>query len=329
MLFRSGRNFAPTPLGTVRNAQGEIAFEPGGLETQYALEAAKAQAQHSQDLVDVYVGPDDPRVQAGLMQPGPYKVPRSMAQGLQPSLTIGANGKPQIALPTGVRTGMDPLQQKEAEGDLAAFQEARKDALAKAEGAPQELQRLQFQAELAKQARLGPGSQAQQAVSQLLGSLGILSKPGQDQLAALREYERSRDADLAANLKKLVPGGRVLTGELHLLQGSMGNIDDPIQAITFMNDARRAAIEQQQEFANFIQNYAGPKGKYLQAWQQTPEGQKGIYDRPYMWKYLPPSHFMVGKPGTPIAGQTVVRTPSGNLYPVTKTPDGEYVPIEE
>lgn len=307
-----GQSFNAIPQGMVRMPNGSVRNAAGFLQSQYEQEVGKAAAEHSQDLVQVVVPGK-----------GTMTVPRS---ALGVTMGVGPNGQPQLSLgnPGGFMSAEDPASQKEREGDVSTFLGAKKDAMDKAAAATEALPQLDNIDQLIHSVKPQYGDTARYEVGRVLDSLGMLKGDSSQWVTNAKQYQQAQRQQVLSSLKTLFPG-RISNMEMNSAMASMGNIDDPMQAVLMANDIKRVAAARQQARSDFLQNYDGPRGKFEQSWQNSAEGKKSLYDYPQMWKHLP---MMRGKEGTPAAGQTFVKTPNGNIYPAQANQFGEPVPVE-
>lgn len=304
------QNYAALPQGMVRDAQGNVSLAPGFAASQSQLDMQKAYAEHSQDLV--------PQVIPGQ---GTVMVPRS-ALGI--GVGVGPDGKPRLALGGSGLSQEDPALLKEREGDVATFLAAKSDALTKAQAAGESLQQLDNLDGLIHQAAPQMGRSAQYEVGRALAAAGMLSKDGAANIDAIKQFQQQQQNATLSGLRSTF-GARISNMDLMAAQKTLGNVDDPMNAVLMANDIKRVTAQRQQAYADFLQGYDGPRGAYEKAWRESPDGQKSLYDYPEMWKHLPVQR---GKAGTPVEGQTFVKTPKGSIYPVQLNQYGEPAPIE-
>lgn len=309
-----GTNHAALPPGMVRGANGTVSLAPGFAGSQYALDANKALAEHSQDLVNVTIPGK-----------GTFPVPRSM---LSPTLTVGLNGQPQLQLGAGggfgnVMTTEDPASLAERTADVNSFEAAKKDAMTKSQAATDSLAQLNNLDQLIHTVKPQYGSSAAYEVGRVLDSAGLLKGPESQWVANAKAYQQAQRTQVLSSLKSTFPG-RISNMEMNAASAAMGNIDDPMQAVLYANDVKRVQQRRLQDYSTFLQNYSGPRGKYEQAWESSDAGKKSLYDYPEMWKHLP---LLRGKQGTPAAGKAFVRTPTGTIYPVQVNSFGEPEPV--
>jgi hypothetical protein len=166
------------------------------------------------------------------------------------------------------------------------------------------------------------GSSAAYEVGRVLDSAGLLKGPESQWVANAKAYQQAQRTQVLSSLKSTFPG-RISNMEMNAASAAMGNIDDPMQAVLYANDVKRVQQRRLQDYSTFLQNYDGPRGKYEQAWENSDAGKKSLYDYPEMWKHLP---VLRGKQGTPAAGKTFVKTPTGTIYPVQLNSFGEPEP---
>lgn len=306
-----GTNHAALPPGMVRGAGGAVSLAPGFAGAQYALDANKVLAEHSQDLVNVVVPGK-----------GTMTVPRS-ALGM--GLGVGPNGQPQLTLggSGGFMSQEDPASLAERTADVNAFEAAKKDAMTKSQAATDSLAQLNNLDQLIHTVKPQYGSSAAYEVGRVLDSAGLLKGPESQWVANAKAYQQAQRTQVLSSLKSLFPG-RVSNMEVNAASAAMGNIDDPMQAVLYANDVKRVQQRRLQDISGFLQNYNGPRGKYEQAWENSSEGKKSLYDYPEMWKHLP---ILRGKQGTPAFGKTFVKTPTGTIYPVQLNSFGEPEPL--
>lgn len=308
-----GTNHAALPPGMIRTPDGLVINAPGFAAAQATLQMNAAAAEHSQDLVDVVVPGR-----------GTVKVPRA-SLGMQ--VTVGPNGQPTLSLSGGPQGGAfmsaeDPAALKEREGNVGAFLAAKKEAGEKATAAQDALAQLDNIDGLIKAAKPGFGQTAQYEAGRVLDSLGVLKGDASKWVDNAKQFQMQQKQQVLTSLKSLFPG-RISNMEMNSTLTTMGNLDDPMNAVLMANDIKRVAAQRMMERSDFLQGYGGDRGKYETSWRNSANGQKSLYDYPQMWKHLP---VVTGKQGTPVAGQKFVKTPGGNIYRVELDADGYPVP---
>ena len=304
----AGQNFAALPQGMIRDPQtGQVGLAPGFTGAQSTLDMNKALAEHSQDLITTTIPGK-----------GSFQVPRY-------GITMGPDGKPSLTMQGGVQTGEDPASLEERKGDVTSYLAAKTDAQTKAQAATEQLPQLDNLDKLIHQAKPGYGTSAQYEVGRVAASMGLLSPEKAKDIDAIKQFQMQQLQATMSGLKATF-GNRVTNTDINLATKALGDQNDPMQAVLLSNDMKRVQAQRIQARAQFLENYDGPRGKFEQSWEKSPEAQKGLYDYPEMWKHLP---VVKGKDGTPVAGQTFVKTPSGSIYPVQLNEYGEPAPVTE
>jgi hypothetical protein len=312
----AGTNHAALPPGMVRLPDGSVTNAPGFAQSQYMLDANKAAAEHSQDLV--------PTVIPGV---GTVMRPRGSIPGMSSppmGLSVGPGGQPQLTMggAPGALTGEDPAALDERKGDVASFLKAKDDAMTKASAATESLPQLDDIDRLIHSVKPQYGSTALYEVGRVLDSAGLLKGDASKWVDNAKQFAQAQRVQVLGGLRQQF-ASRVSNFEMKAAEASLGNLDDPMQAVLYANDVKRVMAQRQQAKSDFMQNYSGPRGKYEQAWENSPQGKQSLYDYPEMWKHLP---VLKGKTGTPAAGQTFVKTPNGTIYPVQVNQYGEPEP---
>lgn len=314
----AGTIHAALPPGMVRLPDGSVTNAPGFAESQYMLDANKAAAEHSQDLV--------PTVVPGV---GTVMRPRGSIPGMSSlpmGLSVGPNGQPQLSMggAGGALTAEDPAALDERKGDVASFLKAKDEAMTKASAATESLSQLDDIDRLIHNVKPQYGNTALYEVGRVLDSAGLLKGDASQWVQNAKQFAQAQRVQVLGGLRQQF-ASRVSNFEMKAAEASLGNLDDPMQSVLYANDVKRVMAQRQQAKSDFLQNYSGPRGKYEQAWENSPQGKQSLYDYPEMWKHLP---VLKGKAGTPAAGQTFVKTPNGTIYPVQVNQYGEPVPAD-
>lgn len=314
----AGTIHAALPPGMVRLPDGSVTNAPGFAESQYMLDANKAAAEHSQDLV--------PTVVPGV---GTVMRPRGSIPGMSSlpmGLSVGPNGQPQLSMggAGGALTAEDPAALDERKGDVAAFLKAKDDAMTKASAATESLGQLDDIDRLIHAVKPQYGDTARYDIGRMLDSAGLLKGDASQWVQNAKQFAQAQRVQVLSGLRQQF-ASRVSNFEMKAAESSLGNLDDPMNAVLYANDVKRVLAQRQQAKSDFLQNYSGPRGKYEQAWENSQQGKQSLYDYPEMWKHLP---VLKGKDGTPAAGKTFVKTPSGTIYPVQVNQYGEPVPAD-
>jgi hypothetical protein len=263
---------------------------PGAPQSVQTLSQAEALGKAAGELVEVTL-PDGSKMQVQKSQ--------LLGQGAQPATTQGRAGQPAVmagtpSAPSAAQTAVN-----------AAYEPILKDAYAGyklASGRSGTLQSL-------RNALTNPNfdtnafTPAKTALTGFLNATGVTGDKANQFLTNASAFRQGLNTIAAQSVSELP--GAISNFELQFAQSRFGTMTDPKMANMYALDLMEVADKRKHSYYNFVQK--NPRADVIEAWQNSPEGQKGIFEDPKLRKYLPQRPVASGAN----KGKTAYNLPSG------------------
>ena len=146
---------------------------------------------------------------------------------------------------------------------------------------------------------------AKTALTGFLNATGVTGANASQFLQNASAFRQGLNTIAAQSVSELP--GAISNFELQFAQSRFGTLTDTKQANLYAIDLMEVADKRKQDFYNFVKK--NPRADVIEAWQSSPQGQKGIFEDPKLLKYLPQTRI----PRGPDAGKIAYQLPNGKV----------------
>jgi hypothetical protein len=144
---------------------------------------------------------------------------------------------------------------------------------------------------------------AKTALTSFLSASGVTGNNANQFLTNASAFRQGLNTIASQSVSELP--GAISNFELQFAQSRFGTLTDPKQANLYAIDLMEASDKRKRDFYNFVQK--NPRPDVIEAWQNSPQGSKGIFEDPKLRKYLPQRPVATGAN----KGKTAYNLPSG------------------
>jgi hypothetical protein len=146
---------------------------------------------------------------------------------------------------------------------------------------------------------------AKTAITSFLNASGVTGDNAKQFLASAASMRQGLNT-LASQSVSELPGA-ISNFEIGFAQNRFGTITDTKESNKYAIDLMQEADKRKKEYYNFVSNPRNAGPDVIQKWENSPQGQKSLFEAPTLRKYLPQLPVTSG----PDKGKTAYQMPNG------------------
>lgn len=146
---------------------------------------------------------------------------------------------------------------------------------------------------------------AKTAITSFLNASGVTGDAAKQYLTSAASMRQGLNT-LASQSVSELPGA-ISNFEIGFAQNRFGTITDPKDSNKYAIDLMQEADKRKKEFYNFVSNPRNAGPDVIQKWENSPQGQKSLFEAPTLRKYLPQAPVTSG----PDKGKIAYQMPNG------------------